>query len=136
MPTSPEPKSKKITSFDLANVRELDAAIMEALKKVGEAYGVEFKEGRGRWTPTRYECRLDVLTAGTEPQEVQDFRQCAAMIGLKPEDLGRAFFIQGRRLTIVGLLPRSLRYPILAEDGDGTRCKVAVETVKAGFNAD
>ena len=107
----------------------------DALKKVGEAFGVEFKLGGGRFSPTHYGCRLDVTIAGAEPQEAQDFRQYADMFGLKPDDLGRTFLDRGRRFTIVGLLPRSRSYPVLAQNDRGTRYKFPVEAVKAGFDS-
>jgi hypothetical protein len=91
--------------------------------------------GGGRFTPTRFACRLDVTIAGTAPQEVQDFRQYADMFGLKPDDLGRTLLDRGRRFTIVGLLLRSRSYPVLAENDSGTRYKFPFETVKAGFNS-
>ena len=101
----------RIKSFDRPSIRFLQAAVSDALKKVGEAFGVEFKVGGGRFSPTRFACRLDVTIAGAEPQEAQDFRQYADVFGLKPGDLGRAFLDRGRRFTIVGLLPRSRSYP-------------------------
>ena len=125
----------KIKSFDHTSIRFLQTAVSDALKKVGEAFGVEFKVGGGRFSPTHYGCRLDVTIAGTEPQEAQDFRQYADMFGLKPDDLGRTFLDRGRRFTIVGLLLRSRSYPVLAQNERGTRFKFPVETVKAGFNS-
>ena len=125
----------RIKSFDRISIRFLQAAVSDALKKVGEAFGVEFKVGGGHFNPTHYACRLDVAIAGTEPQEAQDFRQYADVFGLKPDDLGRTFLDRGRRFTIVGLLPRSRSYPILAQNDRGTRYKFSVETVKAGFNS-
>ena len=125
----------RIKSFDRTSIRFVQAALSDALKKVGEAFGVEFKVGGGRFSPTRFACRLDVTIAGAEPQEAQDFRQYADVFGLKPGDLGRAFLDRGRRFTIVGLLPRSRSYPVLAQNDRGTRYKFPVEAVKAGFNS-
>jgi len=124
-----------IKSFDHTSIRFLQAAVSDALGKVGETFGVEFKVGGGRFTPTRFTCRLDVTIAGAEPQEAEDFRQYAEMFGLKPEDLGRTFLDRGRRFTLVGLLPRSRSYPVLAQNDRGTRYKFPVEAVKAGFDS-
>jgi len=123
-----------IKSFDRTSIRFLQVAVSDALKKVGEAFGVEFKLGGGRFSPTHYGGKLDVTIAGAEPQEAQDFRRYADMFGLKPDDLGRTFLSRGRQFTIVGLLARSKRYPVLGQNGRGTRYKFPVETVKAGLS--
>ena len=61
----------KIKSFDRTSIRFLQTAVSDTLKKVGEAFGVDFKLGGGRFSPTHYGCRLDVTIAGTEPQEAR-----------------------------------------------------------------
>lgn len=125
----------KIKEFDRTSIRLMESAVSDALGNVGEAFGVEFKAGRGQFSPTQFTFRLHVTIAGAEPQEAQDFRQYADLYGLKPDDLGRTFLDRNRRFTIVGLLPRSQRYPVLAQNDRGTRYKFPVEAVKAGFNS-
>ena len=57
----------------------------------------------------------------------------AKFYGLSDDDLGRQFVFRGERLTIVGLKPKSPKFPILGRNGSGKVYKFPAESVKRGL---
>jgi hypothetical protein len=62
-------------------------------------------------------------------RSANEFKFMASRYGLAPEDLGREFSDGNRTYKIVGLKPRSTRYPVIAESGN-KRYKFAAASIK------
>lgn len=59
--------------------------------------------------------------------EAEYFKQDCYVYGLKPEDLGRMVLVNGRQMKLVGMKPKSLKYPFLALDEAGRRFKIPAQ---------
>ncbi len=68
-----------------------------------------------------------------ESREAADFKALAKFHGLSADDFGKQFVSRGERFTIVGLKPKSHKFPILGQNRSGTIYKFPAESVKRGL---
>ena len=117
------------------HVMELCSRIDAALAPLAGEFNVTLKTGNARYDSRGCTIKLEVTvpTALGATREAQDFSINATAWGLKPADLGRPFYANGQRYTIIGAKPRATRYPILVERHDGKRFKFAAHTVRQGL---
>jgi len=98
--------------------KDLRAAIAEALASVEAEFGVAISLGNATFTRERVTFKVEAATVDengdANTKEAADFKLHALEYGLQPHDLGRSFDSLGTTFTIVGLKPRSKKYPILA----------------------
>jgi len=133
-------KTKPVTKFGQANVREILEECQKALAPIAEKYGLTL-DRKGRTyqhdaLPVMFQLLIKettedgtVLTAAGK-----DFQKYAALYGLKAEDFGREFRHQGETFRISGFKPKSRKYPVLADNvKTGKTFKFMVETVEAGL---
>lgn len=110
--------SNKINSLDRAAVRRINNDIELALKAVADRYGVQIKVGNSRFSNTNCTTKIDISTVnegGTVmTKEATDFNRFAASFGITKK-LGDTFDFRYDRYEIVGLKPRSSKYPVLAK---------------------
>lgn len=123
---------KKVTSFNRQNIRQINSELEAALKQVAEKYGLEVKLGNTRFTGDNFTTKVQVATVGeggiTMSKEATDFNRYKTILGINM-DLGQEFQRSGKTFTIVGLKPRSTKYPILAKCSDGKTYKLPVDLV-------
>jgi hypothetical protein len=70
-----------------------------------------------------------------ESREVADFKALAKLYGLSADDLGKQFVSRGERYEIVGLKPKSHKFPILGQNRNGKVYKFPAESVKQGLES-
>jgi len=121
-------KNHKITEFDRPTIKRLRSEIDDALLELSEKYGIEIKTGSASFSNTNVTFKLELATVGSDGEvntkEMDDFRHNAWRFGLSEDDLGKEFTHRGNRYRVVGMKPRSPKYPIIAERiGDGARFK-------------
>ena len=121
--------------FDSQNAKLLVEEINEALKAVGDKWGISLKVGRRySWWEKTMRIPLEAAIQGDDgvlcTEEVQQFRLRCFGFGLSPDDLGRKFNYDGDHWKIKGLNPRSRRYPIIAENSAGKRMRFSLSIVK------
>ncbi len=92
----------------------------EVLASVAKKHGVKISFGSGSFTPDNATLKMEIASFGDDGQaktkEARDFeRNAEVLYGLKPEDLGAIFTLNGREWRLVGAKPRSPKYPFLAE---------------------
>ena len=111
-----------IKTFDRPAVRAVMDECEEALKAVADRHGLKLVRKScsylGNECPVAFKLQTVVTDVSGEvvTSEAQDFKRCAVLFGLKPEDLGREFVSpQGKRFKICGAKPRNRKYPILAK---------------------
>lgn len=108
----------KITTFDRAAHRTLSAAINQALKSVGDTYGVDLTCAGGLHGTNKGMVKVEVVVRdnGSGISGVQaDFNRTCHWFGLKPSDYGRQFSVDGTIYKITGVNPNAPKYPIMAE---------------------
>jgi hypothetical protein len=70
-----------------------------------------------------------------ESKEAADFKALAKFYGLNADDLGRHFVSRGERYEIVGLKPKSHKFPILGRNHDGKIYKFPAEGFQRGLES-
>lgn len=119
----------------------LDARIKAALGPLAEEFGVQIKIGGGSYLGGSYKPKFEIAAIAADgiamTPEAEAFRQCATMLGLKPDDLGRTFTTAGRKtMKITGYRPRAHKHPVLAVCvEDGKTYVFGLDTVKAKLAA-
>ncbi len=123
---------KKVTSFNRQNIRQINSELEAVIKQVAEKYGLEVKLGNTRFTGDNFTTKVQVATVAeggiTMSKEATDFNRYKTILGINME-LGNEFERNGNTYTIVGLKPRSKKYPILAKCSDGKTYKLPVDLV-------
>lgn len=104
----------KIKALDLRN------KLQNYLNSFAGEHEIQVVVGNGVLTSSNvtFKVELAELADNGEAQtrEISNFKKYAAILGLKPEDLGRTFESRGKTLKIIGCKPSSSKYPILAQD--------------------
>ena len=125
-----------IKQFDRPTIRDLRDAVNKVLEPVAEEFGIGIKAGNASFTPTevtlKLACGIKNADGVVETKERQDFRLKAAFLGLSADDLDMEFdHHNGDRYKIVGMKPRSTKYPIICQRAkDGKQFKFPVNTIK------
>ena len=132
--------TQKITQFNRQECRRLSDAIEQAIKKIGDEFGVHIKRSSGSFTDANYKMKWEasVINENGEirSREAEDFKTQARLYGLQETDLGKTFSDwTGRKFEITGLTPRRSKYPILAKDvNTGKVFKFPIEQIKLHLN--
>lgn len=126
----------KITQFDRSTCRLIGQRAEKAVQDALTEFGVNVKLKGGSFMHNNYTFKMEVATVAADGtvvnREISDFKQLAALYGLKSEDLGRRFRPAGSHkiYTITGLKVKSRRFPILGKDENGKEFKFPTEVVK------
>ena len=111
-----------IKQFDRTAVRAVMNECEAALQAVADKHGLKLVRKGCSYRENECPVAFKLLTTVTDAAgdvvtpEAQDFKRCATLFGLKPEDLGRVFLSPtGKRFRICGAKPRNRKYPILAK---------------------
>jgi len=126
-----------MNSIDRQSVKVLRIKLQSLLdlSALGKELGLSILLGNACFTENQVTFKLNcsLLSKDGTPLDIEaeNFKNLAVSYGLKPEDLGRSFYSQGRSYTIIGLKPRNHQYPILAERKGGKRFKFTAEVVKS-----
>jgi len=123
--------------IDRSSLRLAMSELEKVMKPVCDKLGLSLKMGGGSFTPQNAVCKFTIAvqdgSGNAVTREAEDFKRYAKSYGLSPDDLHRTFIYAGRQYKILGLAPRSAKYPILAER-DGKTVKMPLESVKAGLH--
>lgn len=126
--------------FDRDSVKLTRTRLEEALEGFGEKFGCEVKVGNASFDRDGGYCtfKLELAVVGeggvVQTKEMSNFRQLAALYGLKPEDLGAEFTARGETYRIIGANPKSGKYPIIGERvKDGKGFKFSDSAVRAAL---
>lgn len=125
----------KITNFGRTEHRMLSAAITDALKAVGDEFGVDLTAGGGQIGSglgrVNVEVKVRETASGVSGAKAVWDRQCA-YFGLKPEHFGMTFLSNGVMFKITGLATSRPKYPVDAVRVHDKRAfKFPVSTVLA-----
>jgi hypothetical protein len=65
--------------------------------------------------------------------EAKAWRRHAATMGLDPAWLGQSVRLDGRQVTVIGLVQRRSKRPVLVQDTEGGLFVFPVESIRQGF---
>ena len=127
----------KITKLDKPTVKYIRERFKTAIKPLAEELGIVIDLGNCTFQASncRFQLKVAVLDSVGKPvtEEMDSFRSNAKFCGFEPDDLGRKFTVQGRSYTICGFNPKSSKYPVIAQSGNGKRYKFACRGVLRAF---
>jgi len=110
----------KVNSLDRASVRQINSEIESALKAVAEKYGVAIKVGNSRFSNNNCTTKIEIATVAESGEvltkEAVDFNRYASSMFQITKKLGDTFEFRYDTYEIVGLKPRSSKYPVLAKN--------------------
>ena len=101
-------------------IKDMRKDIDEALKAVAEKHNCTISAGRANYSDESFNIKLEVVEnssdGSTVTQAQLDWKANARRFGLNVDLLGKTVQIQGKDFEIVGLKPRSSKYPVLGKD--------------------
>lgn len=128
----------KIAKINPAALRELREAFNEALKSVGEKYGVQMRTGSGSYATEGTSGHLKVeITLGSNEKELADSArksfEAHAMKGyIEPEWYGQHIVLNGTAFTVHAINPRARKNEIVIKRvSDGGLMVTGAATVRA-----
>lgn len=131
----------KITKFDKQNLNVVRDVIEKALKEAGVDIGVTFRTGNCTYGDAECKFQLSVRVADPKAQEnakKESFNRYCRSFGLRPEDYGTTITTAGKRLTLIGILPKKIKYPFEMKDENDKvmlYTDAVVERIKATTDA-
>jgi hypothetical protein len=114
-------------------VKDLREKIQKVLNDA-KIEGFVLKVGNATYGETSAMFKLEASKIG-DNDEVQDrsaenFKRMALLYGLNPEDLGKTFTTAQQTYTIVGLNPKSRKFPVIAKRSDGKTFKFPIDVIR------
>lgn len=100
---------KKITRATCKLMRD---EINLALADLGKRYELKIHAGNASYTDNSVTFKVECLLEGFDKAKDQ-FEECAHLFDLTKDDYGRDFNFRGRTFKLVGLKPRSPKFPII-----------------------
>jgi len=128
--------SVEITRQFLVNARE-EMGI--ALKEFGEKYGLKITVGSASYTAGeagnatfKVELATQNESGRVFTKKSNDFLMHAERLGFLPEDLNKEFKYAGNTYKLIGVNPKSYKYPLIVERvPDGKQFKMPLEAANA-----
>jgi len=128
-----------IKRFDKHACVAVEAALKPRLEEIAKELGIDIKYAGGRFDVNTFTMRIECSTIGQDgtvnTRFAEDFKRNAHVFGLEATDLGRQFNYSFEVYEIVGLKPKSRKFPILVKRlKDGRMFKLMARSVKDGLD--
>lgn len=118
-----------ITNFDRSTVKQIRELLESTLsEKLGEL-GLSADIGSIRFGDSDFSCKLSVGLGSKDDAAQREWDKNAFKFGLKSEDFGKTFGYNNDLYEIVGIKPKSRKYPILGKDSAGKTYKFPVSAL-------
>ena len=119
-------------SKDLLKALRVD--IDAALAEVGKKHGVSLTQGNTRYSVSTFTTKIEGIvlnssSTGTTSTEQAKYTSEAPICGIDPASYGKSFIDRGTKFKIVGINRKAKKYPIIAQNDNGTRYKFGPEVV-------
>ena len=105
--------------------------IVAACAGVGRTHRAAISANGGSWNGSNLRLTLEVAMIGDNGQAettmVQEFKRCASLYGLKPDDLNKTFTWAGKTYTLIGMSRRRSKYPFIGVNSSGKEYKFGRE---------
>lgn len=126
--------------MDKKTAQELSRAVQDALAPLGLDRGLVVRVAGGRFDATCLTIKVELAERSGDGlvlgADAVAFQQLARLFGLQPEDLGREFTDSGGTFRVIGLRPRSPRFPVICRDmGTLKNLKMPAERVARALQA-
>jgi len=118
----------EITKFDRKNLDQVRGVINTALETALADFGLSAKLGNISYLENTFSAKLTVNCGTTADGERAEFEKYAPMFGLTADTYGKMVTHNGKLFTVVGLKPRSRKYPVIAR-ANGVRYKLPLEAI-------
>jgi hypothetical protein len=118
--------------FNKQNLKSFRTEMEDALGKVGKKYGVTFNIGNIRFTSDTFSTTVKCYGTATKSDTGKlEWDKSCFMFGFEKTDFNKMFTMTGKKYQIVGIRPRSFKYPIVGKEIGGTKSfKFNAEGVK------
>lgn len=117
--------------------KNISDKVMEVLKGLEDELGVTFSGGNGHYDSATFSLKIkatvDSVDGNARTPEMIAFETQAFMFGFEKSDLGKTFKHGGELMEIVGLKPRSKKYPVLGKNSRGKVFKFPANLVLDGL---
>jgi hypothetical protein len=115
---------EKITRFDKANLMQFREEFRKAVADLEKKTGVGISLGNISFESNRFTTKLTVaiLDSGESVEQVEmrsNFERYAYLFGMTPQDYGKSVSSGGKLYTLVGIAPRSTKFPLIGKSADG-----------------
>ncbi len=92
----------------------------DAVVALEQKYSFTLRLGKITYSDTEFRTPLTAtkVIEGKTPEQVQ-FEEHAALFGLKPEDFGKTFTVDGKEYRLIGLRPSAPAWPVIGRRADG-----------------
>jgi len=119
---------ERVTPKVLKQVRQ---DIKDALASVEDKHGIVFDFNNISYGDDHFSLRLKA-NVGSDVSEIakKDWNKYAVLFGLTEDDFGATFKYGGETYKIVGIKPRSKKYPLIVENEKGKKYKMPVDAFK------
>ena len=130
----------KITSFDKSNLANVRQDIDNALKVVGEKYGMSVRLGNIRFTQNSFGAKLEAnlhnaQTGEVETAEQKELRNLGKMYFGQEFDMDKTYVYMGKPIKFWGIAQRRSKYPVIYTDvNSGKRYKTSLDVTHQIIN--
>ena len=120
-----------IVKFDKRNLDTVRKAIVKALKPVGESLGLTLDIGNISYQADSFKTPLTVKV-GTDPKAhaKAEWDKYCSMFGFKKEHFGKTITQGVNVYKIVGIAPKSSKYPVIVEKNDEKGVKLTLSAFR------
>lgn len=126
-----------MTTIDRDLLRAVKEDLAEALAEVGQKHGLLLQFNGGKFSDASATLKLDIAVATGKKGEntmsvkaAEDWKKYAEMFGMKPAWLGKKVMHAGEAHTILGLMPKRRKFPVLVRKPSGKQLLLTAETVR------
>lgn len=132
-----------VTTFDRATVNAIDAEFRNLVREFADKHGLDTKFS-GAFNDTEFKPKVTfTIKSGINP--VADAKRAevanaewnlyARSFGYNKEWLGKSFSLNGKTMTVHGVLPRNHKNPMDLTDANGRHYKCGVDVVARRLGA-
>ncbi len=111
------------TKITPALLKALRPEIEHAILTVMDDHGLSAELGNASYSADKATFKLNIVTGDGSEAKEKEWNMYARMFDLPENLIGKSFKNKGRTFTIVGIAPRSRKFPVLVERDDGREFK-------------
>lgn len=120
-----------MSKFDRSKVKEIHKDIVDALNQIAKKHGMH---SLGTGTLSFNDSKFTVRVTGIAAVDTSDVTVVPATSTSSNPFMNRVFMsTSGKKFTVCDYKPQNHKYPIIANNENGTRYKFTIDQVKRGL---